>query len=110
MGTLRKTLGQTQSAAATDATLYTVPAATDTVISSIVMCETNGAVAKVKVTIDAAGGAVTAAAKSIAWSMPVAANDTAVLQFGGTLAAGTTVVVQSDTGKVTFTLYGQENT
>lgn len=109
MTTTRKTLGQSAPAANTDTTLYTVPAANDTVIASLVICETGGAPATVRVTIDPAGGAVTVAGKSVAWALPIASNDTVILQFGGTLAAGTTIVIRSTTATVTFNAFGQEN-
>ena len=109
MTTVRKTLGQTAPAAATDATLYTVPAATDAVVSSIVTCETNGVATTIKVCTDAAGGTITAAGKAIAWNMTLGAAGTEVLVIGPTLAAGSTIIVQSASGHVTFTAYGQEN-
>lgn len=110
MATVRKQLGQANPAATTDATLYTVPSATDTVVSTIVVCETNGAAATVKISSRSAGGATTTAATAIAWNLALAANQTLTLTLGITLQAGATIVVQDSTGNVTFTAYGQENT
>lgn len=109
MTTVRKTLGQSAPAAATDATLYTVPALTDAVVSTIVACETNGAATTIKVCTDAAGGVITAVGKAIAWNLPITANGTITFTIGAALAAASTIIVQSASGKVTFTAYGQEN-
>lgn len=110
MATTRKTLGQSNPATTTDATLYTVPGATDAVVSTIVICETNGAAATVKVCTSAAGATTTAASRAICWNLAIAANSTTTLTLGITLATGATIIVQDSTGNVTFTAYGQENT
>lgn len=110
MATVRKVLGQNKPAAATDATLYTVPASTDTVVSSIVVAEVNGVAATFRITVDPAGGAVSAAAKAVAWNVAVPAAGIVTLTLGITLAAAATIVVQASTANVTFSAFGQENT
>jgi hypothetical protein len=109
MATTRKTLGRANPAAATDGTLYTVPGATDAVVSSIVAAETNGVATTVKICTDAGGSAVTAAARAVAFNVPLAANQVLAFQLGVTLAAASTIVVQSASGNVTFSAFGQEN-
>jgi hypothetical protein len=112
MATVRKTLvtGARTAAAATDGVLYTVPGATDAVVSSIVIAETNGVATTVKVCTDSGGATTTAAARAVAWNMALGANQTIVLALGITLAAGSTIVFASASGNVTFTAFGQENT
>lgn len=110
MATVRKILGQSKPGATTDATLYTVPGSTDTVISSIVMAESNGAAATFRICVDSAGGTSTAAGKAVAWNVAIPANGIVSLNLGMTLAAAATVVVQASTANVTFTAFGQENT
>jgi hypothetical protein len=110
MATTRKVLGQSNPAATTDATLYTVPAATDAVVSSIVVCETNGVATTFKISARGAGGTTTTAATAIVWSMTIPANGTVTLPLGITLQAAATLVVQAGTANVTFTAFGQENT
>lgn len=110
MPTARKTLGQSKPAAATDGTLYTVPAVTDTVVSTIVVSETAGAATTFRVCTDAAGGAVTAVGKSLAWDVAIAANSLVTLTLGITLAAASTIIVRSLSGSCNFTAFGQENT
>jgi hypothetical protein len=108
MTTVRKILGQTQTGAGTDATLYTVPALTDTVISSITICETNGVAGTFKICPKTAT-ATTTAATAIAWNQPIGANQTIVLVIGITLAAANLLVVQGSTANITFSAFGQEN-
>lgn len=110
MATARKILGQSKPGATTDATLYTVPAVTDTVVSSIVVSETGGAIATFRVCAIAAGTTATIAGSSLAWNVSIAANGVITLTLGITLAAGATLVVQASTANVTFTAFGQENT
>jgi hypothetical protein len=106
---VRKQLAQSMPAATTDTVVYTVPASTDTVVASIVVCETNAVAATFKITVDTAGGTATAAAKSIAWNMPIAANATVVLKLGLTLPAGTKIIINNSTANIAISAYGQEN-
>lgn len=108
MPTARKILGQTTTAANTDAQLYVVPASTDTVVSTITVAETGGAVATFKICVLSAAGA-TAAGKAIAWNVPLAANQVLTFTLGITLAASNVIEVQASTTTVTFTAFGQEN-
>lgn len=110
MPTARSQLGQINPAAAADGTLFTVPAVTDYVVSSIVIAETGGAAATIKISSNSAGGATTTAAKAIAWNLPIGAASVTTLTLGITLQAAATIVCQSSTGNVTFTAYGQANT
>lgn len=110
MPTVRKTLGQTKPAATTDATLYTVPAVTDAVVSSIVVAESGGASATFRICSDAAGGTTTVVGKAIAWNVTIPANSVMTFNLGITLAAASTLVIQASTTGLTFTAYGQENT
>lgn len=109
MPTARKILGQNKPAATTDATLYTVPALTDTVVSSIVVAESGGASATFRICADSAGGTTTVVGKAIAWNVAIAANSVVTLNLGITLAAAATLVIQASTTGLTFTAFGQEN-
>lgn len=110
MPTSRKVLGQNKPAAATDGTLYTVPAATDAVVSSIVIAETGGAATTFRVCADSGGGTTTAVGKALAWDVAIPANSIVTLTLGITLAAAATLVSRSLSGSCTFTAFGQENT
>jgi hypothetical protein len=106
---VRKTLGQSAPLAATDTVLYTVPANTDVVLSGIVICETGGLTPTIRVCCDAAAGTTTVVGKAIVWELPLAANSSAVVGQGITLAAGSTIIVRASGATVTFSAYGQEN-
>lgn len=110
MPTARKILGQSKPAATTDATLYTVPGSTDTVVSSIVIAESNGASATFRICVDAGGGTTTVVGKAVAWTVTIPANSVMTFNLGMTLAAGATIVIQASTANLTFTAFGQENT
>ena len=57
MATTRKVLGQVAPSATTDTTLYTVPAATSTVCSSLVVANRGEVTALVRVAVRVAGAA-----------------------------------------------------
>lgn len=109
MATVRKILGQSKPAATTDATLYTVPGSTDTIVSSIVAAESNGVATTIRICVDSAGGTSTAAGKAVAWDVALPANSVLTFNLGITLAAAATVVIRAGTANVTFTAFGQEN-
>lgn len=104
----RKVLGQSSPAAATDTDLYTAPASTDTVVSSIAICNTNAAAIKYRVHVRISAAA-TGTGNAIFYDVSLPANSTDTHQLGITLAAGDKVTIRSDTTLVTFTLFGQEN-
>lgn len=109
-GTVRKHLGQSVSAAAGAATtLYTVPAATDAVVSTISATETNGVATTIQICVSGAGTTGLAAARAIVWNLPIAANQTIALTLGITLQAGGVLVQGAGTANVTFNAFGQEN-
>lgn len=108
MPTLRKTLGQVNPVAVTDTTLYTVPAATDTVVSSIVVCNQAVTSATFQVRIRIAG-AVAAAPQLLAKDVTIAANSLVTLTLGITLAATDVITVQASTTTLSFSAFGQEN-
>lgn len=111
MATVLKVLGQVDSATAganTDGDLYTVPAATSTVVSSIVVAN-RSTVATFIIKIRVAGAA-TNVKQQIASAVSLAANSTQVFTLGLTLAATDVITVQASTTSVTFQAFGQENT
>lgn len=104
-----KTLGQIDSAVTTLETLYTVPGATSTVVSSIVVCNRSGTVDAIRIAVQV-GGAAIDNKHYIYYDLPLPGNDTFVLTGGITLAATDVVSVYSATGNTTFSLFGMEVT
>jgi hypothetical protein len=110
MPTVRKVLGQQKPGAAADATLITVAASTDAVVSSIVVAETAAGATTFRICVDAAGGTTTVVGKAVAWEVAIPANGVVTLTLGITLEAAGTIVVRSASGSCTFTAFGQNNT
>ena len=103
-----KVIGQSNPAAATPTTLYTVPAATSTVCSTLAICN-QGVSTTYRIAVRPAG-AVLAAAHYLVFDATVAANDTVFLTIGTTLAATDVVTVQAGTATCSFNLSGVEIT
>lgn len=110
MATVYKVLGQLDAASATFETLYTVPASTSAVISSLNICNRTSGSKSVRIAIRPAG-AVLANSQYIAYDFPVAANDSVALSLGITLATTDIVsVYASASSSITFSLFGSEIT
>jgi hypothetical protein len=102
-----KVLGQNNPAATTDTTLYTVPAGTQSVLSTISICNIAATAATYRIAIRPAGEAL-ANKHYVAYNSSVPANDTAVLTLGLTMNATDILTVQASTASVTFGVFGSE--
>ena len=103
-----KVLGQSAPAAATPADLYTAPAATEAIGSTIIVCN-RGAVTKFRISVRPAG-AVQADEHYLYYDTPISANNTFHATIGMTLAATDVVTVYAQDATLSFTLFGQEIT
>ena len=108
MATAYKVLGQSIPAATTLTTLYTVPASTSAVGSTLTVCN-QGATTTVRVAVRPAGAAITGS-QYIIYDNAVAAQDTLFLTIGIALATTDVVSVYAGTANVSFNLYGSEIT
>jgi hypothetical protein len=106
MATAYKVLGQSIPAATTATTLYTVPASTSAVCSTLSICN-QGVSTLINVAIRPAGATLTGS-QYIAYQVPVSANDTLFLTIGATLATTDVVTIYSGTANVSFSLFGSE--
>lgn len=102
-----KVLGQSNPSATTATTLYTVPAATTTVVSAITVTNQAGTAGTFRVAIRP-GGAALAAQHYIAYDVQIPANDTIVLPAGITLAATDVVTVYASSATMSFGIFGSE--
>jgi len=100
------TLGQTLSTASTLVTLYTVPAATSAVCSSLVICN-QGATTNYRIAVRKAGAAIEAK-QYLVYDQYINANDTITLTLGLSLATTDVVSVYAGTSTVSFNLFGTE--
>jgi glucose-6-phosphate dehydrogenase assembly protein OpcA len=107
MPTVYKVLGQSAPSATTATTLYTVPAATSAVVSSIVIANRDSSAATYRISIRPAGAAQ-ANQHYIAYDVTVGASDSTVLTLGITLATTDVVTVYASTANLSFSAYGSE--
>jgi glucose-6-phosphate dehydrogenase assembly protein OpcA len=107
MPTAYKVLGQSAPSATTATTLYTVPASTSAVVSSIVIANRDSASATYRIAIRPAG-ATLANQHYIAYDVTVGASDSTVLTLGITLATTDVVTIYASTANLSFSAYGSE--
>ena len=108
MATVYKVLGQSAPSAVTNTTLYTVPASTSAVCSTLAICN-RGATTTVRVAIRPAG-ATLANQHYIVYDNSVNQYDTIFLTLGVTLATTDVVTVYAGTANTSFSLFGSEIT
>ena len=105
-----KILGQSAPSANTTANVYTVPAATQAVVSSIVIVNRNsGANCTYRVAAQQAGAAL-ANSHYLAYDAPIAALDTVALSLGVTLGNTDIISVYSANANISFSVFGTEIT
>jgi glucose-6-phosphate dehydrogenase assembly protein OpcA len=109
MATTYKVLGQSAPAGVTSTTLYTVPAATSAVVSTINVCNRATVSDTFRIAVRPAG-ATLANSHYIAFDTVVPANDSINITIGVSLAATDVVTVYAGTGNMTFTAFGAEVT
>ena len=107
MPTTYKVLGQSNPSATTATTLYTVPSATQTVVSTIVVCNQAAASATFRIAVRPAG-ATLAAQHYVAYDVTVGASDSTALTLGLTLGATDVVTIYGSTATLSFSAYGSE--
>jgi len=103
-----KVLGQSNPAATTLSTLYTVPSATSTVASTLVVTNL-GVSTTFRVAVRPAGASI-ANQHYIIYDSALAAGNASFLTVGLTLATTDVVSVYAGTANVAFNLYGTEIT
>jgi len=106
MATTYKVLGQSAPSATTNTTLYTVPAATSTVASTLVVAN-RGVSTTFRVAIRPAG-ATLANQHYIVYDSSVNQYDSVFLTLGITLAATDVVTVYAGAATLSFSLFGSE--
>jgi len=107
MANAYKVLGQVADASANDVTLYTVPSSTETIISSVVICNREAATNTFRLAVKVNGGSV-ANEDYLAFDATIAANDTITMTLGITLDAADVVCVGASDANVTFNIFGTE--
>jgi glucose-6-phosphate dehydrogenase assembly protein OpcA len=107
MPTIYKVLGQSNPSATTLTTLYTVPAATEAVVSSIVIANLAATAATFRIAVRPNGAAI-ANSQYIGYDITVGASDSTVLTMGITMDATDVLSVYGSTATLTFSAFGSE--
>ncbi len=107
MATTYKVLGQSNPSATTATTLYTVPAATQAVVSTITVCNQAATAATYRIAIRVNGSALSNT-QYIAYDVSLPANASDTLTLGLTLGAADVVTVYASTATMSFAAFGSE--
>jgi len=107
MATTYKVLGQSAPGATTSTTVYTVPSATETVVSTIAVCNRGATGATYRIAIRP-NGATLANEHYIAFDSAITANNTTMITVGITLDAADVVEVYASSTDLSFSLFGSE--
>ena len=111
MPTAYKVLGRKAAAATTEEELYTVPSATEAVVSTIVIANRSASARTYRIAIKPAAATTLADEHYIAYDVAIAANDSTALTLGITLAASNSIrVYASASSSLTFMAFGSEIT
>lgn len=109
MANAYKILGQVDDASANDVELYLVPASTEAVVSTIIVCNRESAANTFRIATKDDNSAV-ANTDYVAYDTTISANDTITLTLGITLETGAEISVGASDNNVTFQAYGTEIT
>jgi hypothetical protein len=107
MATVYKVLGQSAPTATTDTTIYTVPAATEAIISTITIANRSTSSRSFRITVRP-DAAVLANQHYLAYDVVIGANDTTALTLGLTLNAADIVTVYASVADLSFSVFGSE--
>ncbi len=107
MATAYKVLGQSNPAATTLTTLYTVPAATETVVSTISVANLSASAITYRIAIRINGASI-ANAQYLAYDTSLAANSTTAYTLGITLDATDIISVYASDTNAVFQAFGSE--
>jgi hypothetical protein len=109
MATTYKVLGQVAPAATTDTTLYTVPAGTQAIVSTIVVANRDASLASYRIAIRP-NGATLANEHYIAYDVATGGSDSTTLTLGLTVDAADVITVYASTANLSFSVFGSEIT
>ena len=107
MATNYSILGQAAPSATTETDLYTVPAATEAIISTLVVANRSSSDATFRISVSPAGAA-TSNEDYIAYDLSCGGNGINAFTFGITLEATDKVRVYASSANLSFNLFGSE--
>lgn len=108
----KKILGQSNPAATTVTTLYTVPASKEAVISTISVANLTATAATFRLILQPSAdvSATILNKQYLAYDITVGASDSTVITIGLTLATGDVIKVYGSTANIAFQAFGDEAT
>lgn len=102
-----KVLGQIAPAATTATAIYTVPSATEAVVSSIVVCNRSGSSPTFRLSVRPDGASL-ANQHYLVYDATISASDTLIFTVGLTLDAADVLEAYASSGDLSFQAYGSE--
>jgi hypothetical protein len=107
MATTYKVLGQSNPSATTATTLYTCPAATQTVISTITICNQAASSGSYRIAVRP-NGATLAPEHYLVYDALISANSVTAYTLGITIDASDVVTVYASASTMSFNAFGSE--
>lgn len=109
MATNYKVLGQSAPSATTDTTLYTVPASTQAVVSTIFVCNRAASAATFRIAVRPDGASI-ANQHYLFYDVTIDGNATVPITTGITLGDTDVLTVRASTANLSFSAFGSEIT
>ncbi len=107
MANVYKVLAQSAPSATTDTDVYTVPSATEAVVSTVVMANRASTAGTFRIAVRP-DGATIADEHYLAYDVPLAANDSTTLTLGITMDAADVLTVQTSSADMSVNVFGTE--
>lgn len=107
MATAYKVLGQSAPSATTATTLYTVPSATETVVSTVTVCNRGATAGTFRISVRP-NGATLADRHYLVFDASCASYDTITLTLGITMDASDVLEVYASSANFSFNAFGSE--
>lgn len=107
MPTAYKVLGQSAPSATTATTLYTCPSSTQTVISTITVCNRGSSDSTFRIAVRP-NNASLSSEHYVAYDTSIGGNEVIGLTLGITIDASDVITVYSSSADLTFNAYGSE--
>lgn len=107
MPTTYKVLAQSAPSATTNTDIYTVPASTQTVISTMVVANRSTTVATYRIAVRP-NGASLANQHYIAYDVAVGGGDSTTITLGVTVDAADVITVYASSANLSFNIFGSE--
>ena len=107
MAVVYKVLGQVAPSATSASVVYTVPSATEAVVSTIAVCNRSASTGSFRLSVRPDGASL-ANQHYLVYDASVAANDTLFLTIGATLDATDVLEVYASASTFSFTAFGSE--